>query len=456
MRIQCVISFAGLALASTSAAQAGLELSGVQLRGEAHAALRATAIKGLTVDGQYVFGETIELASTNTPRNLPGTVAYDSFQAFDTDLDGINLDLVCGDTAPHTLSSPSSRYFLNTTWQSVAEDLVPAPGTEGQSIQSVAFLAARPLCDGGAGTVSEVCQLVIESWEGFDTFPDLDGTDGFDTDADGLGFPADLSDNDGDTFVDGFLGGVILTYANTDTDGDTIPDAMLYSGGLGVWYATGLETLAIPLTSNLDQFDGGKPGADGRGDGGVRVLWTRGDGGDGMGPLFGGLYPASKITQPVWGTLAMEAPGNMCPYAGQPGFGVGDSDAAMWGEGENICGDSTIAWSDGGPSGNAAVDNQYDIFNDLQDWGNVVPDFNVLGAMLWISVEDSGGDVDCCDANMDGQCTPADFSAWIAAFNANSGACDANQDGSCTPADFSAWIAAFNASQAGNPMICSF
>ncbi len=49
------------------------------------------------------------------------------------------------------------------------------------------------------------------------------------------------------------------------------------------------------------------------------------------------------------------------------------------------------------------------------------------------------------DTNGDGSLTPADFSAWIAAFNAQSPACDQNGDGLCTPADFSAWIANFNA-----------
>ena len=38
-----------------------------------------------------------------------------------------------------------------------------------------------------------------------------------------------------------------------------------------------------------------------------------------------------------------------------------------------------------------------------------------------------------------------DFSAWIAAFNANAPECDQNGDGMCTSADFSAWIANFNA-----------
>jgi hypothetical protein len=49
------------------------------------------------------------------------------------------------------------------------------------------------------------------------------------------------------------------------------------------------------------------------------------------------------------------------------------------------------------------------------------------------------------DTNGDGQVAPNDFSAWIAAFNAQSPACDQNGDGQCTPADFSAWIANFNA-----------
>jgi len=48
------------------------------------------------------------------------------------------------------------------------------------------------------------------------------------------------------------------------------------------------------------------------------------------------------------------------------------------------------------------------------------------------------------DTNHDGAVTPADFSAWIAAFNASAPECDQNDDGVCTPADFSAWIANFN------------
>lgn len=49
------------------------------------------------------------------------------------------------------------------------------------------------------------------------------------------------------------------------------------------------------------------------------------------------------------------------------------------------------------------------------------------------------------DTNGDGSVTPADFSAWVAAFNAMAPECDQNGDGSCSPADFSAWVANFNA-----------
>lgn len=49
------------------------------------------------------------------------------------------------------------------------------------------------------------------------------------------------------------------------------------------------------------------------------------------------------------------------------------------------------------------------------------------------------------DTNSDGMLSPADFSAWIAAFNAMAPQCDQNADGSCTPADFTAWIANYNA-----------
>ena len=49
------------------------------------------------------------------------------------------------------------------------------------------------------------------------------------------------------------------------------------------------------------------------------------------------------------------------------------------------------------------------------------------------------------DTNNDGLLTPADFNAWILAFNAQAPACDQNGDAACTPGDFNAWILNFNA-----------
>jgi len=49
------------------------------------------------------------------------------------------------------------------------------------------------------------------------------------------------------------------------------------------------------------------------------------------------------------------------------------------------------------------------------------------------------------DTNGDGVLSPADFSAWVAAFNSAGPACDQNADTLCTPADFSAWVANYNA-----------
>ena len=62
------------------------------------------------------------------------------------------------------------------------------------------------------------------------------------------------------------------------------------------------------------------------------------------------------------------------------------------------------------------------------------------------SIEVVEADTPCLpDVNHDGMVTPADFSAWVAAFNAQAPECDQNGDGACSPADFSAWVANFNA-----------
>ncbi|RNC80329.1 MAG: SGNH/GDSL hydrolase family protein [Phycisphaera sp.] len=48
------------------------------------------------------------------------------------------------------------------------------------------------------------------------------------------------------------------------------------------------------------------------------------------------------------------------------------------------------------------------------------------------------------DVNGDGILSPADFTAWIDAYNGGDAGCDQNADGSCTPADFTAWITNYN------------
>ena len=53
------------------------------------------------------------------------------------------------------------------------------------------------------------------------------------------------------------------------------------------------------------------------------------------------------------------------------------------------------------------------------------------------------------DVNDDGILDSADFTAWIAAFNANDPAADQNLDGVIDPSDFTAWIANFNAGCGG-------
>ncbi len=56
----------------------------------------------------------------------------------------------------------------------------------------------------------------------------------------------------------------------------------------------------------------------------------------------------------------------------------------------------------------------------------------------------SYGEPCLADVNGDGAVSPADFSAWVAAYNAQAPGCDQNGDGQCTAADFSAWVTNYN------------
>lgn len=77
-----------------------------------------------------------------------------------------------------------------------------------------------------------------------------------------------------------------------------------------------------------------------------------------------------------------------------------------------------------------------------------VSDEDVPGASsseLTITIIATGVDACPADVNGDGDVTPADFNAWVLAFNSQAPGCDQNGDGLCTPADFNAWVANFNA-----------
>ena len=79
-----------------------------------------------------------------------------------------------------------------------------------------------------------------------------------------------------------------------------------------------------------------------------------------------------------------------------------------------------------------AVDHTNPVFGEVSTEIDAVADVRAIISCL-------------ADANADGVLSPADFTAWIAAFNTQAPACDQNNDSTCTPADFTAWIANFNA-----------
>ena len=108
-------------------------------------------------------------------------------------------------------------------------------------------------------------------------------------------------------------------------------------------------------------------------------------------------------------------------------------------------------------NGSFANGRLYSFDADLQlRWSQAVTNINIGGPALGpdgtLVVAGNGTIMrafrtDHClaDTNNDGMLSPADFSAWVAAFNAMAPACDQNDDGSCSPADFSAWVANYNA-----------
>jgi hypothetical protein len=72
--------------------------------------------------------------------------------------------------------------------------------------------------------------------------------------------------------------------------------------------------------------------------------------------------------------------------------------------------------------------------------------YGVFADDLYVAFYEERFETACvADVNADGMLSPADFSAWVSAFNAMAPACDQNGDGACSPADFSAWVGNYNA-----------
>ncbi|GAB5496137.1 MAG: hypothetical protein Phyf2KO_12170 [Phycisphaerales bacterium] len=391
----------------------------------------ATKIVAMRTDGSYVLGETIHFGDVAARGNCEEIV-------FDQ-LSGLS-ECSFGDVYPQS-----------GVIQSAVEDFV-APGGQLYSLSGFSLAALRPLCDGGTGTTAEELHIVLEMWDGLDNVAQLDGTDGFASGTPGLVTPMYIDDLDGDTLIDFFRGGVILTYADTDTDGDTVNDAMLSSGASGytVFSADGLDPFEIVLSTWGDFFDGsGGWNFDGIPDGGLKVTMTRGDGGDGNGPLANGFYPSTN-SRLLFGATAANDPSG-CLLSSN--LGNGSSTGTLWAEGYSEC-NGGPGWSDGSASG--GVDDLYDPNVDVRDLDGAVAGLDSAGIAISICAFLTPIVADCCDINGDAACTPADFSAWLNAFGNSLRECDVNQDSLCSPADFTAWVNAYNNSRAGTPLVCEF
>ena len=72
--------------------------------------------------------------------------------------------------------------------------------------------------------------------------------------------------------------------------------------------------------------------------------------------------------------------------------------------------------------------------------------YGVFADDLYVAYYEERFETACvADVNADGILSPADFSAWVSAFNTMAPECDQNADGACSPADFSAWVGNYNA-----------
>ncbi len=81
---------------------------------------------------------------------------------------------------------------------------------------------------------------------------------------------------------------------------------------------------------------------------------------------------------------------------------------------------------------------------DLDGNPRLADDPGIPGVNVDIGAYEFQGTTCLPDVNQDGMATPADFTAWITAFNDTSPLADQNRDGAVSPADFSQWILNYN------------
>ncbi|MEL6311411.1 MAG: GC-type dockerin domain-anchored protein, partial [Pseudomonadota bacterium] len=75
----------------------------------------------------------------------------------------------------------------------------------------------------------------------------------------------------------------------------------------------------------------------------------------------------------------------------------------------------------------------------------ILDDPGIPGVRVGIGAYEFVGTSCLPDTDRDGELTPADFNAWVLAFNAGSPLADQNRDGRLRPNDFTAWILNYNA-----------
>ncbi|MEO1584024.1 MAG: hypothetical protein AAFR96_05555 [Planctomycetota bacterium] len=417
------------------------------------------AIKGVTMDNRLVLGEKRDYVRPDgvaVARSGSGpSIVYNGAGVADTDGDGA-LDVACGDLCSGDAgpSAPSDRIFFGDSFaiQAVADDFeVEASALAGnENFSGFVLLTNLVSCDGRTG--NEPLIVIFTLYDSVDLVADLDGTDGFDTDGDGVNdSPYQRTDADGDGLVDQFSAGVIVTVTS---DGDGIIDAT--PGGYFTLLAEELTNADLDGDGVLDGlgsedlgvFPSGDRDGDGRPDGTVEIFYagsegpdTDGDGAGDSGDIYNQFFATTNNAQTMfWGPTRNDTSGCLADL----GDGTGSSEGIFWGQGANVCPPGSLYEGSDFSEGLGTVDNIWDASIEVTDFSGVVACPDPLTAAVTILGE-SFGDPACADSNGDGLLSPADFNAWVLAYNTQSvGVCDQNGDGLCTPQDLNAWVLNFS------------